>query len=62
MGGGQWGPGEASSTDDEPTVVIRSPSWFVRRTEQLARQLEEAAAFVAPAEYEEGAPRALLVV
>lgn len=46
----------------EPTRVVRQSLWLARRAEQLARQLDEAAAFVPPETYEEGAPRALLVV
>ncbi len=65
MTGGQ-GRLRASSAsqrwDAEPTRIVRHVTWLVRRTEQLAQQLEEAAAFEPPPVCEDGAPRALLVV
>jgi hypothetical protein len=53
------GPGLAI-TATEDTRVVASTESLARRADEITRQLEEAAAFIPPDVYEEGAPRALL--
>jgi len=46
----------------DETRVVRDTAGLAHRAEELARQLDDAAAFEAPDIHEESAPRELLIV